>query len=449
MIKSGIIKISFGTYSQYAFVFWIAAALLIILSGQFESAYFGALFFFTISGILALTVDSVKGYGGRYFFALSTLHFIGFIFVYLFWILPFGFEYFGVNQGFDPARFDYLARNSQEWSYQELGLSGLVIAPINFLYNAFGENIFLNGIFLNVLMSLIVLCADSNQKLAISLPLSILAFPDLLLLYNLPAKEGYTVLSIFSWYVFMYNSQKSELIGKLILLTVFVLCCIPRPHIVGVLGVSYITIMMTRDKGAKIVPKFLMIMVLSSIFYFLQGDRLSEISEYSAITRSGENTESIDETKGAVRNYFATDPASLLHFALTPLRFIAYIVGPFPTGGIAQAIGYNYHVGADGYAPLFAILNRCSFWIIAALVVTILSTKAKIQRDGNIMITIFIAGLVFASLYSPFLHLRYRIPFLPLLYLTACLSNIRFGSKIIIVALMSELCSLIFYLAVN
>lgn len=432
-----------------AFIFWLTASVLVFFSAVFESHYSGAIILIAFSSGFALTVDSVKGYGARYFVASSALQVLGILFVYLFWVIPLGFEYFNVNQGFDPARFDYLARNPGEWSYPELGLPGLVVSLIHALYSIFGANIFLNGIALNILVSLIVLCADSDQGFAVAVPLSIIIFPDLLLLFNLPAKEGYAILAILSWYVFTYKSHKIGMLGKLTLVSVFVLCCIPRPHIVGVLLVAWLSCLLTRDQVGKITPTFILIIIFSSFFYFLQGDRLGEISEYSAITRAGENTASLDETKGAVRNVLATDPSGLLHFALMPVRFLAYLIGPFPTGGLAQVSEYNFSIGPDGYAPIFAILNRVTFCIVAALLISLLLNRARIKNDSRILVSIFISGLVFASLYSPFLHLRYRIPFLPMLYLTARMSGIRFGSKIIWVALISELISAVLYFSAN
>jgi hypothetical protein len=425
----------------------LASASLLLSSGLFESDFIGALLLFSFSSGLAFLVDRSKSYEGRYFVAASASQLLGIVFVFLFWIVPLGFDYFSVNEGFDPARFDYLARNSGEWDYIDLGLPGAVVVIINAIYGAFGFNIFVNGISLYFLLSLFIFSIDRDVDFAVALPVSLIVFPDLLLLFNLPAKEGYAFLAILSWYAIAFKSGSVGWPGKLTLVFILLYCCIPRPHLLGALVVSFVAYRIACGRPREFAMMMVSIVLLASFFYFLQGDRLETISEYSAVTKEGENTESIDGTKGAVRDFFATDPRSLTHLLLTPVRFLAYILAPFPTGGVLQATSYNYEIGPSGYAPFIAMMSRVSFYSIIALLTVMVLNWARIRASSLMLVGMFISGLVFASLYSPFLHQRYRIPFLPLLYLAARMNGLRYGGVLVWVIVASEVLSALLFLA--
>jgi 4-amino-4-deoxy-L-arabinose transferase-like glycosyltransferase len=218
-----------------------------------------------------------------------------------------------------------------------------------------------------------------------------------------------------------------------------------RSHLLGALGVALLAYWLARNRRGELAMLIAAIFVLASCFYFLQGDRLETISEYSAATKDGENTESIDGTKGAVRDFFATDPRSLSHLLLTPVRFVAYIIAPFPTGGALQATAFTYEIGPNGYAPYMAMLSRVSFYSIIALLLAAMGSWRRIRASSLMMVAMFISGLIFASLYSPFLHQRYRIPFLPLLFLAARMNGIHFGRRLVWVIMVSEILSAVLF----
>jgi hypothetical protein len=92
-------------------------------------------------------------------------------------------------------------------------------------------------------------------------------------------------------------------------------------------------------------------------------------------------------------------------------------------------------------------MSRVSFYSIIALLTIMVLNWARIRSSSLMLMGMFIAGLVFASLYSPFLHQRYRIPFLPLLYLAARMNGLRYGGTLVWVIVASEVLSALLFLA--
>ncbi len=399
---------------------WAIAAILLLLSIFFESSILGLLTLFVFNNLFSIFIDNKIDAKKSYIKTFSICQLLIILSVYITWIIPSDFFYYQVNEGFDPLRYDFLARNSDLWSIADLTTSNFIIFYIYLKYQIFGENIFVNGEIFLLLLNCINYLSKVNSKFAVASLFSIIFFPDFLLYCGIPSKEPFTFLAcyIFMCMVVNFRPIKSSLTSLILLSVLISFCIIIRPQLLLIFVLTTIFMINLKFISSNIIKLVIVFIALITIPY-LFPERFSDISTIAELTAKGENTVSFDPLKGAIRDMFTSIPGSIEHLIYSPLRFIAYLVAPFPIGGFFKFFYNVNQFGLSIYEIPLAILTWISFISIVYLGLNIHRVYRGRLRFilHNPALILFFISLVFLVFYSPLLHIRYRVPFLPLLYL--------------------------------